>query len=197
MSPTFTQTARRAQLVAVAVDALAELGAEQASLVRIAERAGVSRGVLAYHFGGRRELFEAVVDAVHALGREDVHPAVGGALTPRAALAAFVRGSIAFYARHPRHLQALTALYTSRTEDSLRREDRPEHAAEMVATAGLLRDGQVAGEMRDFDVTLMALTVRAVLDTAVGLTAAGADPEVLAEELVATLDAATRAEVRA
>ncbi len=114
------------------------------------------------------------------------------AQSPRDSLASFVRGSIAFYARYPRHLQALTAIYTSRTVDSMRREERPEHAAEMMTTAGMLRDGQVAGQMREFDVTLMAITIRAVLDTAVGLTAAGADPVVLADELVGTIDAATR-----
>ncbi len=63
MIETFLQSARRAQLVDAAIDALADLGAEQASLVQIAERAGVSRGVVNYHFpGGRRELFEAAVD---------------------------------------------------------------------------------------------------------------------------------------
>ncbi|KZF02971.1 MULTISPECIES: TetR/AcrR family transcriptional regulator [unclassified Rhodococcus (in: high G+C Gram-positive bacteria)] len=193
MDHTFLQSARRAQLVDAAIDVLADLGAEQASLVRIAECAGVSRGVVNYHFpGGRRELFEAAVDAVYDLGRREVQPDTLSAQSPRDSVASFVRGSIAFYAHYPRHLRALTAIYTSRTGDSLRREERPEHAAEMMATAGLLRDGQVAGQMREFDVTLMALTIRAILDTAVGLTAAGADPVVLADELVSTIDAATR-----
>ncbi|GGG14957.1 TetR family transcriptional regulator [Rhodococcoides trifolii] len=193
MAQTFLQSARRAQLVDAAIHALADLGAEQASLVRIAERAGVSRGVVNYHFpGGRRELFEAAVDSIYDLGRQEVHPDTLSAQSPRDSVASFVRGSIMFYARCPRHLRALTALYTSRTEDSLRRDEREEHAAEMMTTAGLLRDGQVAGQMREFDVTLMALTIRAVLDTAVGLTAAGAEPEALADELVRTIDAATR-----
>ncbi|MBY4108364.1 TetR family transcriptional regulator [Rhodococcus fascians] len=194
MVETFLQSARRAQLVDAAIDALADLGAEQASLVQIAERAGVSRGVVNYHFpGGRRELFEAAVDAIYDLGHREVRPDTAAAQSPREALESFVRGSIAFYARYPRHLRALTAIYTSRTADSMRREERPEHAAEMMTTAGMLRDGQVAGQMREFDVTLMALTIRAVLDTAVGLTAAGADPVGLAEEFASTIDAATRA----
>jgi AcrR family transcriptional regulator len=194
MSPSFIQDARRSQLTAVTIEVLAEVGAEQASLVRIAERAGVSRGVVNYHFGSRRELFEAVVAEVYAVGEREVLPAVAEAADPREALEAFTRGSIAFYARFPAHLAALTAIYTSRTEDSLAREERAEHATEMANLAGRLREGQVSGQLRDFDVTLMSLTIRAVLDTSVGLLRAGAEPDALAGELWRTIDAATRAE---
>lgn len=197
MTRTFLRDARHAQLVDTAIEVLAEVGAEQATLGRIAERAGISRGAINYHFGSRRELFAAVIDEVYAVGARELGPTMTDAATPRDWLAEFVRGSIAFYARYPRHLLALTALYTCRNEDCFSREERPEHAAEMAALATGLREGQVAGQLRDFDVTLMALTVRAVLDTAVGLVRAGAEPEALAEELWRTLDAATRAEVTA
>ena len=40
---TFIETARRAQIVAAAIDTIAELGYGQASLARIAERAGRAR----------------------------------------------------------------------------------------------------------------------------------------------------------
>jgi AcrR family transcriptional regulator len=39
---TFTETARRAQIMAAAIDTIAELGYGQASLARIAEAAGTS-----------------------------------------------------------------------------------------------------------------------------------------------------------
>lgn len=194
METTFIQDARRTQLVDVAIEMLAEVGADRASLVRIAERAGVSRGVVAYHFGSRRGLFAAVVDEVYAVGARAMSTAVHEASTPRLGLEQLVRRSVGFYADHPRHLAALGAIYTSHSPDAPSRDERPEHAREMADLAGLLRDGQVAGLMRDFDVTLMALTVRAVLDTAVGLVRGGADPGPLGDELWRTLDAATRAE---
>ena len=50
---TFTETARRAQIIAAAIDTIAELGYGQASLARIAETAGTSKGVIIYHFGGK------------------------------------------------------------------------------------------------------------------------------------------------
>ncbi|MGA9830159.1 MAG: TetR family transcriptional regulator, partial [Trebonia sp.] len=43
---TFIETARRAQIMAAAIDTIAELGFGQASLARIAERAGTSKGVI-------------------------------------------------------------------------------------------------------------------------------------------------------
>ncbi|MQA95092.1 MAG: TetR family transcriptional regulator [Streptosporangiales bacterium] len=41
--PTFTTTARRAQIVAATIDTLAELGYGQTTFARIAERAGSRR----------------------------------------------------------------------------------------------------------------------------------------------------------
>ena len=42
-SSTFTETARRAQIVEYAIEAIAELGYHQASVRKIAERVGVSQ----------------------------------------------------------------------------------------------------------------------------------------------------------
>ena len=49
-SPTFTETARRAQILACAIGAIAESGYGRASLAEIARRAGVSKGVVSYYF---------------------------------------------------------------------------------------------------------------------------------------------------
>jgi AcrR family transcriptional regulator len=53
---TFIETARRAQIMAAAIDTIAELGYGQASLARIAQRAGTSKGVICYHFVGNDDL---------------------------------------------------------------------------------------------------------------------------------------------
>lgn len=191
MSTTFLQTHRRAQFVDVAVGLLAEVGADGASILRIAERAGVSRSLVHYHFANLRALHEAVIDHVYALGADEVSPEVETARTASEALAAFVRRSIHFYAERPRELRALTALYTSGAPGGLSRETRPEHQQEVARTRALLRRGQQAGELRDFDVDLMATTIRGVLDLAVVLVCAGTDPHSLGDELVRTVTAMT------
>ena len=61
---TFIETARRAQIVDAAIDTIAEVGYARASLGRIAERAGISRGLISYHFAGKEELIREIVRAV-------------------------------------------------------------------------------------------------------------------------------------
>jgi AcrR family transcriptional regulator len=63
---TFIEGARRAQVVAAAIDAFADLGYAAASLARIAEYAGTSKGVVTYHFEGREDLVRAVYAEVLA-----------------------------------------------------------------------------------------------------------------------------------
>jgi AcrR family transcriptional regulator len=66
---TFTETARRAQIVQAAIDTIAELGYGRASLARIAERLGISKGVISYHFAGKDDLIKEVVLEVVESGR--------------------------------------------------------------------------------------------------------------------------------
>ena len=61
---TFTETARRAQIVTAAIDTIAELGYGRASLARIAETAGTSKSVILYHFSGKDDLITAMLPAL-------------------------------------------------------------------------------------------------------------------------------------
>ncbi|WP_279583347.1 TetR/AcrR family transcriptional regulator, partial [Fodinicola feengrottensis] len=58
---TFIEQARRAQMVQCAVEEIAENGYPAASLAAIARRAGVSRGVISYHFADKDDLVEQVI----------------------------------------------------------------------------------------------------------------------------------------
>nr|MDQ2729490.1 TetR family transcriptional regulator [Actinomycetota bacterium] len=118
--------------------------------------------------------------------------AVAAAPSPREALLAFVTASIDFYVRYPRHMAALRAVFDAR-EPSPSREDRPEHRGELDDLGRILAAGQDRGELRAFDVPLMAATVRAVLDVCVRRILAGEDPARLRTEGAAIVDAATRA----
>ncbi|RJL27250.1 TetR/AcrR family transcriptional regulator [Bailinhaonella thermotolerans] len=56
-----TQESRR-RLVTAAAELFAEKGYRQTSFIDIAERAGISRGSIPWHFGNKPGLLEAVVD---------------------------------------------------------------------------------------------------------------------------------------
>jgi AcrR family transcriptional regulator len=65
--------ATRARLVAIARELFAAHGYRDTSMQAIQRRAGVSRGALYHHFASKRDLFEAVYEAVemdtaHAIG---------------------------------------------------------------------------------------------------------------------------------
>ena len=69
---TFIEKARRAQIVAAAVDVIAEVGYAKASLAAIAVRAGISKGVISYHFSGKDELMVTIVETIYGEAAEHI-----------------------------------------------------------------------------------------------------------------------------
>ena len=55
------ETARRAQIMAAAIDTIAEAGFAGASFARIAGKLGISRGLISYHFAGKDDLVKEVI----------------------------------------------------------------------------------------------------------------------------------------
>lgn len=186
----FVRQARRAQIVDVAIGVVADVGLAAASTVAIARRAGVSRGVLTYHFRDRGDLVDAVVEQVYRVAREHLAPTVAAAGSPDVALRAFVAGSIAFYAQFPDHMAALSEIFAAagRTGPD-GRDTRGDHHRELDDVATLLGAGQADGSFRAFDVDLMAAGVRALLDVALTRVRRGDDPSYLTAEIVAAVDA--------
>ncbi|QFU92018.1 TetR/AcrR family transcriptional regulator [Amycolatopsis sp. YIM 10] len=184
----FIRAARRRQLVECAVEMIAEHGLAEASTVRIAKHAGVSRGVLTYHFRDRAELLNQVVRRVYELGAEVIGPAVTEAASPREALLAFIGGSVELHARYPRHLAALTEIFAAEA----RHDEQRRHARELDDLAAILRAGQEQGQFRAFDIDVMATTIRRALDGALAAIAGGVPADRYATELREIFDAATR-----
>jgi AcrR family transcriptional regulator len=192
----FIQAARRKQLVECAIEVIAEVGLARASTVRIARRAGVSRGVLTYHFRDRAELVEQVVQSVYDLGAEALAPKPARVGTPREALLAFIGGSVELYAAQPAAMAALTEIYAdARAADGVSRARHRRHGQEMSELADTLRAGQAQGLFRDFDVDVMCSTIRSALDGALAHILGGGRAEPYATELQAIFDTATAAEV--
>ncbi len=164
---TFTETARRAQIVTAAVDTIAELGYAQASLARIAERIAVSKGVISYHFAGKDELVQEVIADVLARAAAYIRPRVEAQTTGTGRLRAAIESNIDFMGEYRRHMVALfEILVNTRGADS-----SPNPAAARVVRDGaaalrqLLASGQAQGEFRaDFDPQVMAMAIRSAID---------------------------------
>jgi TetR/AcrR family fatty acid metabolism transcriptional regulator len=193
----FIEEARRAQILECAIETFAELGYANTSLARIAERAGISKGVISYHFAGKTELMEQLVERVFREITEFVLPRMEEQPTATGALRANIR-SVAEYMRgHRAHLLALGEIFNNlRTSDGKRRYGIAFNEPIYEQREAMFRRGQQAGEFRPFDPRVMAVTVQAAIDEmfAYWATYPDHDLEAHADELADLFEHATRAE---
>jgi TetR/AcrR family transcriptional regulator, fatty acid metabolism regulator protein len=163
---TFTETARRAQIMAAAIDTIAELGYGQASLARIAEKAATSKGVICYHFDGKDELVREVVADLVARGAAYMRPRIEAQSTGTGMLRAYVESNLAFLRQNRNHVVATVEIVlNARDADGKRQFDTGPGAVGVAALGELLAHFQAAGEFRaDFDPLVLAMAVRAAID---------------------------------
>src|SRR6266699_3891580 len=120
-----TASARRAQIVAATIDAIAELGYRQASFARIAQRAGLSSTrLISYHFDGKDDLVRAVIEDVYGRIGGFMAERMDGCPDARTALRTYISSLIEFIAGNRARMQALAAIFLDyRTEDDERSYD--------------------------------------------------------------------------
>lgn len=194
---TVTTTARRAQIVDAAIATIAELGLNQASFARIAERAGLSSTrLISYHFAGKDDLMQAVVDDVFGTAGQYIAPHVLDEPTPQGKLRGFIRGSARFYTEYRQHVVAVRDVWANfRRPDGSQRFGMDTHEPEFEVVSQIFREGQDRGEFREFDPRVMAITLRQALDGLATFVATdpGLDVDAYTRELIALFDRATRA----
>ena len=163
---TFTETARRAQIIAAAIDTIAELGYGQASLARIAERAGTSKGVILYHFGGKDELIRELVAELVARGVGYMEPRIDAESTGAGKLRAYIESNLAFMRENRNHMVAIVEIVlNARAADGSRLYDLAVQDDGVAALQGLLAYFQGTGEFRaGFDPHVMAMAIRAAIN---------------------------------
>jgi TetR/AcrR family transcriptional regulator, fatty acid metabolism regulator protein len=193
---TFTGAARRAQIVAAAIETIAEAGYGQASLARIAQRIGISKGVLVYHFDSKEDLVKEVSREVLSKASDYMVPRIAAASGGQGKLRAYIDSNIGFMGEHRSYMIAITEiargardLFGNRTFDASALE------AGTAALAELLAAFQASGEFRnDFDARVMAETIRAAIDAVPRRLAARPDSDIdlYRRELADLFDAATR-----
>ncbi|HEY3773660.1 MAG TPA: TetR/AcrR family transcriptional regulator [Solirubrobacteraceae bacterium] len=196
--PTFTGAARRAQIVAAAIDTIAEVGYGQASLARIAQRVGISKGVIVYHFDSKEELVKAVVVEVLSKARDYIVPRIEAASGGRGKLCAYIDSNIGFMGEYRSHLIAVAEIARGARDPAGNRTiDAYSLESGTAALAQLLGSFQASGEFReDFDSRVMAETIRAAIDAIPRRLAAkpDLDIDVYRRELTGLFDVATRSE---
>jgi TetR/AcrR family transcriptional regulator, fatty acid metabolism regulator protein len=161
----FAEAARRAQIIDCAIDAIAEMGFAKASVDQIARLAGVSKGVITYHFPKKQEIVDSVIERVMAAGRAYMEPRILAETSAAGRLRAYIESDLEFIDANRKSLIALVEIAVS-----ARRADGglvigPESLAERVAgLEELLRAGQRSAEFRRFNTRVMALTIIQAID---------------------------------
>ncbi len=197
---TFTERARRAQIVESAIEVVAELGYAQTSIRRIAERVGVAMSVVLYHFANKDELVGAVVTRAYRSAVATVVPPVEAETTAAGRLRAFIRANAAFLAAHTTQYMALLDIGLNYRSADGGRLDQLEIDPALLADLAkldleaILRGGLDSGEFRSMNTRHVAVAVQGALNGAVLEVARDREFDVLgyAEELVTLFDTATR-----
>jgi AcrR family transcriptional regulator len=195
---TFTQLKRRDQLVDCAIAAIAELGFPRTSVAEVARRAGVSKGVVTYHFAAKDDLISAVIAYVIDSMAEYLQPRLYAAEPgkfPEKFVAPYITTWIDYYRTHARDVIALVRIYNSFRDESGRPNPAFDvRAGEVTIVEQVLKRGQAKGLLGTFSARVMAASIKAVLDDV--LIQFADDPDLDLEaygtELVALFERATR-----
>ena len=180
--------ARRHQIVQATIEVLAERGYPATTFDAICHHAGLSsKRLITYHFTSKDDLLAAVVAAVLTDAAAYMHPRIVAARSPREKLAAYIRANVEFIAAHPAHIRAVQQIAHNAPPAP---DGSHDTAVELLAE--LFEQGRRAGEFRTFDTRLMAISLRATIDTIATRLLSGLDPAIAAQELITTFDLATR-----
>lgn len=194
---TFTQHKRRDQLIDCAIDAIVELGFQKASVAAVAERAGVSKGVVTYHFAAKDDLILAAVARIF----DSITQALEHRLrdtSPKTFVADYINAWVDYYRTHTPYMLAIGDIWANfRDEHGSRHFGAQAVAGELAVVQSVLEYGQDHGILGSFDARVMAVSIKAALDALLTQLAADheLDVEAYGTELVRLFEGAT--EVRA
>jgi TetR/AcrR family transcriptional regulator, fatty acid metabolism regulator protein len=190
---TFTQLKRRDQLMDCAIDALVEVGFQRTSVGEVARRAGVSKGVVTYHFPARDDLIFAVATHIFESMVAFMDPG-GEEVAPETFVAAYISTWVEYYRTHTRYLLAIAEIWANFRDKEGRRVFGPAtQARELADVEHYLKLGQASGHLRAFNARVMAVSMKSALDALTSQLVAdpGLDLEAYGAELVALFERAT------
>ncbi|MCU0493612.1 MAG: TetR/AcrR family transcriptional regulator [Chloroflexaceae bacterium] len=186
----FIEQARRNQIVACAIETIAELGYAQASLAQIGQRANISKGVITYHFASKEELMQAVVDDVFSRFATFVAARVMDD-KPWEMLQTLLQANADFLKAHRTQLLTLFEIAHNAHDLALHGHNRE---LDVERITKLLTDGQQQGVFRNFDVQVMASSIVALRDNLIAQSAKNANLDVdhYCQEIITLVNQAIR-----
>lgn len=187
--PTLIEEVRRKQIVETAIETIAQRGFSGTTLSDIAQQAGVSTGVITYHFRNKDDLMEQSIKKLFEEPNSFVLARVDRATTHRARLRAYIQANVDFMRDHRSHSVALIYFFGSISSDQERhRIMMRQHAAIRKYLCKILKAGQASGEFGPFHAETVAQLIFAAIEgimIQLTLDEGAADLARCAEELIA------------
>lgn len=183
----FIEEARRKQIIDTTIQAVARQGFGNTTLADIARAAGVSTGVITYHFHGKDDLIEQCIRALFEAPNAFVAARVESAEDPPEKVRAYIRSTIQFMRENREHTAALTYAFSHFNGREPRHAfSAKQHARIRKYVAKMLDEGQRAGAFRPFSSAVAAQLIIASLEGLMlqWVTDPAADLERCGEELI-------------
>ncbi|WP_405844214.1 TetR/AcrR family transcriptional regulator [Streptomyces platensis] len=175
--PTFTERARRQQLIDATIDLISTRGYPATSLSAIAERAGLSKAAVLYHFSSKDNLTRAALEQVIEQFSAYVTERLARAAGPREAIVAYVRAMIGYQQANRRQVRVITEMLLDDGGGASRSSEAESGGGTRLKTPGshdthrrwqrlaeLLTEGQKAGVLREFNPQTVALAIGGAID---------------------------------
>jgi TetR/AcrR family transcriptional regulator, fatty acid metabolism regulator protein len=191
----FIEKARRKQIIDSTIETLAEIGYMRTSLDKIAQRAGISKGVILYHFKNKENLILETAQAIIVIAAENMRSRIETENTSAGKLKNYIASNLAFMQAWPEQLRALIEIIIHlRTPEGKLYFDAKANEPALAELEGILKIGQENGEFREFSPRVMATAIRGSIDAVASQFAFYPDLDiaVFTRELVDIFDQVTR-----
>jgi AcrR family transcriptional regulator len=159
-----TESSRRA-LMDATISLLAHEGYRAASVTRIQDESGLSRGLVTYHFGSKLKLMEAVVHRIHSDYKEETAAGRGG-LPGREQVQQMFHAYLARMMSRPEpsHVMLVLAAESVSEAPELRDAVKDSYRSFRATIGDMLKTGMKDGSVRtDIDPAVHAAVLHGVL----------------------------------
>jgi AcrR family transcriptional regulator len=140
---------------------MAETGYARASMAEIARRAGIAKSVISYHFADKNELMQELISTAVRAFSEFLGPLLAAETSADGKIRTYLTGSAEYMIRYRNlHLAVLEIAFNALGPDGQPLVASMPFEAHTPTLEQILRQGQKSGELRRFDVAVMAGLLR-------------------------------------
>lgn len=162
---TLIEEVRRKQVIDTAIEAIAQDGFARTSIAEIAKRAGVSTGVITYHFKNKDELLEQCIRRLFEAPNTYVIEKVDTKHTSIEKLETFIEANIEFMLKNRSHSTAMVSSFGAFNSETARHRILARQYTKIRKYLSRILDGgKSRGEFKEFSTEAMAQLIFGTLE---------------------------------